>query len=37
MAVVVAYESMYGNTRQLAESIAEGLGGKAEVVPVNAG
>ncbi len=37
MAVVVAYESMYGNTRQIAESIAEGLGGEAEVVSVNAG
>jgi flavodoxin-like protein len=34
--IVVAYESMYGNTRQVAEAIAEGLG-KAEVVGVNDG
>jgi len=34
--VVVAYESMYGNTRQIAEAIADGLG-KAEVVSVNHG
>ena len=31
---VVVYESIYGNTRAIAEAIAEGLGG-AEVVPVN--
>lgn len=30
---VVIYESIYGNTRAVAEAIAEGLGG-AEVVPV---
>lgn len=36
MKTVVAYESMYGNTRQIAEAIAEGLD-KAEVLPVNAG
>ncbi len=34
MKVVVAYESMYGNTRQIAEAIAEGLG-KTEVLAVN--
>ncbi len=34
--IVVAYESMYGNTRQVAEAIAEGIG-KAEVVSVNTG
>jgi hypothetical protein len=31
---VVVYESMYGNTRSIAEAIAEGLGG-ANVVPVH--
>ena len=36
MKVVVAYESMYGNTRQIAEAIADGLG-KADVVSVNDG
>ncbi len=36
MKTVVAYESMYGNTRQIAEAIAEGLG-KAEVLAVNDG
>ena len=33
---VVAYASMYGNTREIAEALAEGLG-KAEVVSVNTG
>jgi Flavodoxin domain len=33
---VVAYESMYGNTRQIAEAIAEGLG-KADLLAVNDG
>ena len=39
MGAVVAYESMYGNTRQIAEAIAEGLKpiGELEVVSVNAG
>jgi len=36
MKVIVAYESMYGNTREIAEAIAEGLG-KAEVLAVNDG
>ena len=36
MKVLVAYESMYGNTRQIAEAIADGLG-KAEVLAVNDG
>jgi hypothetical protein len=33
---VVAYESMYGNTRQIAEAIGDGLG-NAEVLAVNDG
>ena len=33
MNALVVYESMYGNTRQVAEAVAEGLGG-AQVVPV---
>ena len=33
MNAVVAYESIYGNTRRIAEAIADGLGG-ARVVPV---
>lgn len=39
MNVVVAYESMYGNTRQIAEAIAAGLGdlGEVQVVSVNHG
>lgn len=39
MGAVVAYESMYGNTRQIAEAIAEGLKplSELEVVSVNAG
>ncbi|MGA8219674.1 MAG: flavodoxin domain-containing protein [Solirubrobacterales bacterium] len=39
MNVVVAYESMYGNTRQIAEAIADALKplGKVEVASVNAG
>ena len=35
MHTVVVYESIYGNTRAIAEAIAEGLGG-AEVIPVHA-
>jgi multimeric flavodoxin WrbA len=37
--IVVAYESMYGNTRQIAEAVAEGLKplGDADLVSVNAG
>lgn len=37
MKAVVAYESMYGNTRQIAEAIAAGLGplGEVEVSSVN--
>jgi hypothetical protein len=37
MKALVVYESMYGNTHQLAEAIADGLrkGGDAEVVPVD--
>jgi flavodoxin len=34
MTTLVVYESVYGNTRAIAEAIAEGLGG-AEVVPVH--
>jgi flavodoxin len=34
MNALVVYESVYGNTRAIAEAIAEGLGG-AEVVPVH--
>lgn len=39
MKAIVAYESMYGNTRQIAESIAAGLGqlGDVQVVSVNGG
>jgi hypothetical protein len=39
MRALVAYESMYGNTRQIAEAIAEGLKplGDVEVVSVNHG
>jgi hypothetical protein len=33
MNAVVVYESIYGNTRAVAEAVADGLGG-AEVVPV---
>lgn len=33
MKSIVMYESIYGNTRRIAEAIAEGLGG-AQVVPV---
>ena len=36
MRIVVAYESMYGNTREIAEAIADGLG-KADVLAVNDG
>ncbi len=36
MRIVVAHESMYGNTREVAEAIAKGLG-KAEVLAVNDG
>lgn len=37
MRAIVIYESMYGNTRQIAESIAEGLSAAADtaVVPVS--
>ena len=34
MNAIVVYESMYGNTRQIAEAVAEGLGG-ATVLPVH--
>ncbi len=34
MNALVVYESMYGNTRQIAEAVAEGLGG-AKVLPVS--
>jgi hypothetical protein len=34
MSVLVVYESMYGNTRTIAEAIASGLGADADVVPV---
>jgi flavodoxin-like protein len=34
MRVLVVYESMYGNTRRIAESIGSGLGVDTEVVPV---
>ncbi len=34
MKAVVVYESVYGNTRAIAEAIAEGLGG-AQVTPVS--
>lgn len=36
MRALVVYESMYGNTRHIAEAIAEGLGGEgvAKLVPV---
>jgi Flavodoxin domain len=39
MKAVIAYESMYGNTRQIAEAIAAGLAdlGDVEVVSVNDG
>jgi hypothetical protein len=35
MNVVVVYESIYGNTRAVAEAVADGLGG-ADVMPVHA-
>ena len=36
MRALVVYESMYGNTRHVAEAIAEGLGGEgvATLVPI---
>jgi hypothetical protein len=34
MKVLVVYESMYGNTRTIAEAIGSGLGADTEVVPV---
>jgi hypothetical protein len=39
MKAVVAYESIYGNTRQIAEAVAAGLGplGEVQVVSVNHG
>ena len=39
MKTVVAYESMYGNTREIAEAIADGLKplGDVELVSVNSG
>lgn len=33
MNAIVVYESMYGNTRAIAEAIAEGLGGAAVMTP----
>ena len=36
MRATVVYESMYGNTRRIAEAIAEGLDDHVDVVPVNA-
>lgn len=36
MNAIVVYESVYGNTRAIAEAVAEGLGG-AKVVPVRDG
>lgn len=35
MRATVVYESMYGNTRRIAEAIAEGLDDGTEVVPVS--
>lgn len=35
MSVVVVYESMYGNTHAVADAIAEGIGGGAEVRSVH--
>ena len=34
MRAVVVYESMYGNTRAVAEAIGEGLGSPADVLVV---
>lgn len=34
MTTLVVYESVFGNTRLIAEAIAEGLGGPARAVPV---
>src|SRR5215472_15079647 len=34
MRVLVVYESMYGNTRRIAEAIGSGLGTNFDVVPV---
>jgi hypothetical protein len=34
MRVLVVYESMYGNTRTIAEAIGSGLGAETDVVPV---
>jgi Flavodoxin domain len=34
MKALVVYESMYGNTRTIAEAIGSGLGAHADVVPV---
>lgn len=35
MSVLVVYESMYGNTHAVADAIAEGIGGEAEVRSVH--
>jgi flavodoxin len=37
MKAIVVYESMFGNTRTIAEAIARGLGGSLEVTVVRAG
>ncbi len=34
MNAVVVYESMFGNTREIACAVAEGLGGHTRVIPV---
>ena len=36
MDAVVVYESMFGNTKEIACAIAEGLGGHTRVIPVDA-
>ncbi|WP_134774102.1 flavodoxin family protein [Ornithinimicrobium flavum] len=36
MRYLVVYESAFGNTREVAEAVAAGLGGEAEVVDVGA-
>ncbi|MFC4119850.1 flavodoxin family protein [Nonomuraea zeae] len=37
MEALVVYESMYGNTRQIAEAVADGLGTRMRVVVVEVG